>query len=259
MNPFTVLPVWALFLTTVALCLLAVEAGFRIGRRRRSLEHKDTEKSVGTMVGATLGLLAFMLAFTFGSAAARFGVRKQLVIDDANAVQAAYLRADWLPAPHAEEIQNLLEEYVDLRVAAKQHEIQAVISRSEEIQDEIWARAVALGLENPEQWTVEDFSKSVNLLIDRHNTRMVISLYRPIPSAIVHALNSLLLLGMCMVGYQMGLTSDRRTVASGLLVVAFAVVVTLIAELDRVQSSLLQINQRAMIEVQNDIRQHSAK
>jgi hypothetical protein len=61
-----------------------------------------------------------------------------------------------------------------------------------------------------------------------------------------------------MVGYQMGLTSDRRTVASGLLVVAFAVVVTLIAELDRVQSSLLQINQRAMIEVQNDIRQRSA-
>ena len=181
MNPFTFLPVWALFLTTVALCLLAVEAGFRIGRRRRSLEHKDTEKSVGTMVGATLGLLAFMLAFTFGSAAARFGVRKQLVIDDANAVQAAFLRAELLPAPHAKEIQNLLEEYVDLRVAAKQHEIQAVISRSEEIQDEIWARAVALGLENPEQWTVEDFSKSVNLLIDRHNTRMIISLYRPIP------------------------------------------------------------------------------
>jgi len=43
------------------------------------------------------------------------------------------------------------------------------------------------------------------------------------------------------------------------LVVAFAVVVTLIAELDRVQSSLLSINQRAMIEVQNDIRQRSAR
>jgi hypothetical protein len=258
MNPFTALPVWALFLTTVASCLLAVEAGFRFGRRRASLEHKETEKSVGTMVGATLGLLAFMLAFTFGSAAARFGVRKQLVIDDANAVQAAFLRAELLPAPHAEEIQNLLEEYVDLRVAAKQPEIQAVLSRSREIQDEIWARAVALGHENPEQWTVEDFSKSVNHLIDRHNTRVIMSLHRPLPSAIVLALNSLLLLGMCLVGYQMGLTSDRRTVASAILVVSFAVVVTLIAALDSVQSSLVRINQRAMIEVQNDIHQHSA-
>jgi hypothetical protein len=258
MNPFTILPVWALFLSTVAFCLLAVELGFRFGRRRASHEHKETEKSVGTMVAATLGLLAFMLAFTFGSAAARFGVRKQLVIDDANAVQAAYLRAELLPAPHAEEIQNLLEEYVDLRVATKQPEIQAVLSRSKEIQDEIWARAVALGRENPEQWTVEDFSKSVNRLIDRHNTRVIMSLHRPLPSAIVLALNSLLLLGMSLVGYQLGLISERRTVASAMLVVAFAMVVTLIAELDSVQSSLLRINQRAMIEVQNDIRQRSA-
>jgi len=258
MNPFTILPVWALFLTTVAFCLLAVEGGFRIGRRRASLEHKDTEKSVGTMVAATLGLLAFMLAFTFGSAASRFGIRKQLVIDDANAVQAAYLRAELLPAPHAEEIQTLLEEYVDLRVAAKQPEIQAVLSRSNEIQDEIWARAVALGRENPEQWTVEDFSKSVNHLIDRHNTRVIMSLHRPLPSAIVLALNSLLLLGMSLVGYQLGLVSDRRTVASAILVVAFAVVVTLIAALDSVQSSLVRINQQAMIEVQNDIRERSA-
>ena len=147
---------------------------------------------------------------------------------------------------------------MDLRVAARQTEIQAVLSRSKEIQNKIWARAVALGHENPEQWTVEDFSKSVNHLIDRHNTRMIMSLHRPLPSAIVLALNSLLLLGMCLVGYQLGLTSDRRTVASATLVVAFAVVVTLIAELDSVQSSLLRVNQRAMIEVQNDIRQRSA-
>jgi hypothetical protein len=258
MNPFTVLPVWALFLTTIACCLLAVEVGFRFGRRRASLEHKETEKSVSTMVGATLGLLAFMLAFTFGSAAARFGVRKQLVIDDANAVQAAFLRAELLQAPHAKEIQNLLEEYVDLRVAARQTEIQAVLSRSEEIQNEIWARAVVLGHENPEQWTVEDFSKSVNRLIDQHNTRKIMSLYRPLPTVIVLALNFLLLLGMCLVGYQLGLASDRRTVASAILVVAFAVVMTLIAELDSVQSSLLRVNQQAMIEVQNEIRQRSA-
>jgi hypothetical protein len=87
---------------------------------------------------------------------------------------------------------------------------------------------------------------------------VIMSLHRPLPSAIVLALNSLLLLGMCLVGYQMGLTSDRRTVASVILVVAFAVVVTLIAALDSVQSSLVRINQRAMIEVQNDIHQHSA-
>lgn len=258
MNPFTVLPVWVLFLATVASSLLAVEVGFRLGRRRASPEHKETEKSVGTMVGATLGLLAFMLAFTFGSAASRYGVRKELVIKDANAVQAAFLRAELLPSPHAEEIKDLLDEYVDLRVAAKQTEILAVLSRSREIQNQIWDRAVALGHEHPEQWTVEDFIKSVNHLIDQHNTRAIWSLYRPLPSTIVFALNILLLLGMCLVGYQLGLTSNRRTVASAILVVAFAVVVTLTAELDSVQSSVLRVNQQAMIEVQNFIQQRSS-
>jgi hypothetical protein len=61
-----------------------------------------------------------------------------------------------------------------------------------------------------------------------------------------------------MVGYQSGLTSERRTVASVILVIAFSVILTLIAELDSVQGSLLGVNQRAMIEVQNDIRRHSA-
>jgi hypothetical protein len=258
MNPFTALPVWALFVATVASCLIAVEVGVRLGRRRASLEHKETEKSVGTMVGATLGLLAFMLAFTFGSAASRYGVRKQLVIDDANAVQAVFMRAELLPSPHSQEIQVLLEEYVDLRVAATRADIQAVLSRSQEIHDQIWDRAVALGRENPERWTVEAFTKSVNRLIHQHNARTIWSLHRPLPSTIVFALNILLLLAMCLVGYQLGLTSNRRTVASAILVVAFAVVVTLTAELDSVQSSVLRVNQQAMIEVQNYIQQRSS-
>jgi hypothetical protein len=258
MNPLTVMPVWAVFLATVALCLIAVDAGFRFGRYRAGLEKKETEKSVSTMVGATLGLLAFMLAFTFGSAASRFGVRKQLVIDDANAVQAAYSRAELLPAPHAEAVQTLLEEYVDLRVQPTESELQAVLERSKEIQDQIWARTVALAHEYPEQWTVELFGDAVTYLVDRHNTRVIMSLHRPLPFAIVVALNTLLLLAMCMVGYQSGLTSERRTVASVILVIAFSVILTLIAELDSVQGSLLGVNQRAMIEVQNDIRRHSA-
>jgi hypothetical protein len=84
------------------------------------------------------------------------------------------------------------------------------------------------------------------------------SLHRPLPLTIVFALITLLLLAMCLVGFQSGLTSNRRTVASAILVVAFAVVMTLITELDSLQSSVLRVKQQAMIEVQNDIRLRSA-
>jgi hypothetical protein len=65
-GPLDALPLWGLFLAILLLVLLSVEAGYRLGtyRRRRSAEEK--EAPVGAMVGATLGLLAFMLAFTFG-------------------------------------------------------------------------------------------------------------------------------------------------------------------------------------------------
>jgi hypothetical protein len=49
------------------------------------------------LVGATLGLLAFILAFTFGLAAARFDTRRQVVLDEANAIGPTYLRAACFP------------------------------------------------------------------------------------------------------------------------------------------------------------------
>jgi hypothetical protein len=62
------LPLWGLFIAILLVVLLSVECGYRIGKYRRSRSEQEKEAPVGTMVGATLGLLAF----TFGLAAARF-------------------------------------------------------------------------------------------------------------------------------------------------------------------------------------------
>ena len=91
------LPLWGLFLTIVVLVLAAIEGGYRLGSYRHRQEGREKEAPVGAMVGATLGLLAFMLAFTFGMAASRFDTRKQLVLDEANAIGTTYLRTAMLP------------------------------------------------------------------------------------------------------------------------------------------------------------------
>ena len=69
------------------------------------------------IVGAILGLLAFMLAFTFSLAASRFEARRQGVLDEANAIGTTYLRARFLPQPQRDEAARLLREYVDVRGA----------------------------------------------------------------------------------------------------------------------------------------------
>src|SRR6478736_1341916 len=109
------LPLWGLFLTIVVLVLAAIEGGYRLGSYRHRQEGREKEAPVGAMVGATLGLLAFMLAFTFGMAASRFDTRKQLVLDEANAIGTTYLRAAMLPEKR-DEVRDLLRSYVDARL-----------------------------------------------------------------------------------------------------------------------------------------------
>ena len=89
-GPLDLLPIWGVFLATVAVVLLAVEGGFRLGQYRRRRSEQEDRPPVGEMVAATLALLAFMLAFTFGLAASRFDVRRGLVIDEANAIGTTY-------------------------------------------------------------------------------------------------------------------------------------------------------------------------
>jgi len=62
------LPLWGLFIAILGVVLISVECGYRLGKFRLSRREQEKEAPVGTMVGATLVLVAFILAFTFGLA-----------------------------------------------------------------------------------------------------------------------------------------------------------------------------------------------
>src|SRR5215470_13338872 len=96
-GPLDALPLWALFISILVVVLLSVECGYRLGKYRRGRHEEEKEAPLGTMVAATLGLLAFILAFTFGLAAARFDARRQVLLDEVNAIGTTYLRAGMLP------------------------------------------------------------------------------------------------------------------------------------------------------------------
>src|SRR5215510_14417765 len=96
--PLDVLPLWALFLVLLVGNLLLDEFGFRFGRLRARRTEKESDAAVSAIVASELGLLAFMLAFSFGIAASRFDLRRTTVLNEANAIGTAYLRAAMLPA-----------------------------------------------------------------------------------------------------------------------------------------------------------------
>ncbi|MGH8034944.1 MAG: hypothetical protein ACREO9_06955, partial [Lysobacterales bacterium] len=97
---FADIPIWSVFVGTLFLVLMAVEVGYRWARKRQENQDIEKEAPVGAMVGATLSLLAFLLAFTFGIAADAFHARKVALVDEANAIRMTYLLGGVISEAH---------------------------------------------------------------------------------------------------------------------------------------------------------------
>ena len=175
------------------------------------------------MVGSILGLLAFLLAFTFSLAAARFDTRRQTVLEEANAIGTTFLPARLLPEPQKTEAARLLREYVDVRLrATRDDSLQEAITSSEQLHELLWAQAAAAAEKSPTPITGL-FIQSLNEMIDLHAKRLMVGLRSRIPFSIWIGLFAVLaLLGMAAVGYQSGLSATRRSPAMLGLVLAFA-------------------------------------
>jgi hypothetical protein len=93
-----------------AMCLAAL-LGIALQRLPRGRDRDADSSQEGYVVSATLGLLALLLGFTFAMATDRFDSRRALVVEEANAIGTAYLRAQLLPEPHRARTSGLLLRY----------------------------------------------------------------------------------------------------------------------------------------------------
>jgi hypothetical protein len=251
-QPLDYFPLWGLFFATAAFVVVFMEAGFRLGRSRSHRMEQEKESSVGTVVAATLGLLGFMLAFTFGIAGTRFDARRQAVLDEANAIGTTFLRAGLLPDDQGKNIRRLLRDYVDVRLeGVRTGNIEAALRRSAELQAQLWAETESIVKKTPDSILAGLFVQSLNETIDLHEVRVVMALYCRVPPVLWATLYLLVALTMLGVGYHAGLTGKIRSLAFLVLVFTFSAVMLLVADLDRPHEGLIRVSQRAMIDLRN--------
>lgn len=245
------LPLWGLFMATLVGSLLSFEGGRRVGRRWKRRSEPEQEIVVRGLVGGMLGLEAFMLAFTFGAAASHFDARRQALLDEANAVRTAYLRADLLPETHREEIRNLLREYVDLRLdGVRSGKFEQAVARSEDLHGRLWLLAVASREKTPNQAFAVQFIQSINEIINLHTRRIIAGFEFRIPNIIWIVLYAITALASASIGYHSGLTGRSRPLVALAIILAFSAVIFLIEDLDRPMYGLLEVSQRALIDLQ---------
>ncbi len=255
-NPFDALPIWVIYLLTFGIMLAAAEIGFRTGRwwQRRTPEVKEEGPS-GALAGVTLGLLAFLMAFVVGLAAARFDNRKDLVMTEANAVGTTYLRAGFLTEPYKAQARELLTEYVDLRLTVVENPalIQDVLVRSNEILNQLWTIAEATANEPIDSELRSLFISTLNDTIDLNTERAFAVTSTRLPITLVFSIYLIAALGLFIVGFSHGLKEARGLIPLIITVLVFSVVLLLIIDLDRPQEGFLRVSQQPMIDLQTQM------
>lgn len=233
-----VLPLWSIFIGTIAIVLASMEVGYRLGRKTHKTAPNEKAPAVSGVSAAVLGLTAFMLAFAFGSVSSRFDLRKQLVRDDANAIRTAYSRAEFLPDRDRVVTHALMTRYLDERIAFAQgpfdpDRLTQTRGSSERTLRRLWNIAVANARKDMNSDVAALYVESLNEMAEINATRIAVGAQTRLPAIIWASLLGLAVLGMTSVGYHAGIEDSQRSKVAVALATGFALVILMIAALDR--------------------------
>jgi hypothetical protein len=128
-------PITAFFVLPIMLLLL--ESG-----RRFRIKHKAPVEST-SVENAIFALFGLLLAFTFSGAVTRYDAHRQLIVEETNAIDVAYLRLDLLPPAAQPPLRQLFRDYATSRLHLYDAVSNEVSPVSEHLQQEIWQQTLA--------------------------------------------------------------------------------------------------------------------
>lgn len=247
---FCLLLAFGLFLAMVGL----LEVGHRLGTRWEQDDPEGAHSGTGAVEGAVFALLGLLVAFTFSGALGRFDARRQLIVEEANAIGTAYLRLGTLPAEAQPALRTLFRTYVDARLAVyrKLPDLAAAheeLARSAAIQHDIWEGAIAASREPGPSAIL--LLPALNAMFDITTTRtMAAQLHPPV---VVFALLFGLGLGCSILaGYSMAKGRKRKWPHILAFAAVTALTVYVILDLEYPRLGLIRVD--AFDQVLVDIR-----
>jgi hypothetical protein len=223
--------------------LLCLHLGYRLGSRRS--EKAIAAEAGGMIAAAVLGLLGLLLAFAFAGGMARLDARRQLVVQEANAVGSASDLLDVLPPAEAEKLRRHLREYVGARLRVyellpdrKAAERQVSIAR--QLHHHLWNQAIVAAKLDPSGKTMIVLLPALNALTDVATARTV-AMKSHLPPLIFFLLVGVAFLSGLVAGYDMGARKTRGVFHALLFAASVSVTVFAIIDLDFPQFGLIRL------------------
>lgn len=245
---------YLLGITIFVLMVVASEVGFHLGQRSGKRATGDAKSQHLTVEAGILGVLGLLLGFTMAMALTRFELRKQLVLQEAQAIGTAYLLTQLLPADEGKEIGDLLRAYASVRVR-KEHvpdiyaQISAAREESARLQDAFWERAVAYGRTDANPVRSGMLLHSLNELIQLDAARWT-AFTDNVPVAVIYSIAVVGLLAVMVVGYTFGLSGLRQRFSIWMLSLAITMVLGIIVDLERPREGIIRVSQQPLFDLE---------
>jgi hypothetical protein len=246
-------------LILVGVLVGAVEIGFWAKGKMKAGSNGPEKADIALILGAVLTLMALLLGFTYAMSEGRFETRRQLVVDEANAIGTTYLRAKTLPEPRSSEIQKVLRQYTALRVEIADmaddapEKIRGMDNRTKELHGLLWSHAAVLARENPNP-VISVFLQTLNEMIDLHSKRLA-EFRNRVPFSIYLVLFLVSGITLWLLGYYFGSPKQRVRILTTMVALLVASVMWLIMDLDQPVRGAIKTSQQSLFDLHQDLRQ----
>lgn len=249
-TPYAGISLWLLAAMFFTGLMVAREIGRAL--RRKHYPHGDTEKGDAFASTSVLGLLALLIGFTFSIGLSRYEARRALVVHEANAIGTTWLRMQLLDSEDRSRMREILRRYIDARVefgaaASPKEEVEAY-KKTEALQTELWnalIEVISAFRDSPRASSLTSTTNdAIDLAAERFATRQA-----HIPARIMRMLVLFAWLGAALVGYER--SEHRRSTI--LLFLLLTLAASLVVDLDRPSTGLINVPQDPMLELRDSI------
>jgi hypothetical protein len=232
--------------------LVARELGgiLRIGLGRGNASEASDE---GFILSAALGLLALLIAFTFGLALNRYETRRELVVAEANAIGTAFMRVQVLDPTERERMSRLLTRYAQTRLAyglAQYREKPGLLAAS--ITGRGGIETAMIDIVRPIRLTPlgPSLLAAVNDVSDRGSDRDAAQAAR-LPTPVVAVLLIFTAVSAAIIGYVTAAARTPHRLVTSVLFVLLTMAIWIVLDLDRPRDGMILVSQAPMAEQVN--------
>jgi hypothetical protein len=234
---------WVIALVLFILMIIATLIGKKIGNKIR-LNNKS-EKNL-TETSGLIGLLFFLLAFTFGMSGSRYDSRRTIIVEEANDIGTALLRSDLYPDTERTLFRKDFKEYVEARIQYYEvgPDVKGILkadSLSQGISTRLWKRASDLSKNPINLAATQQMIPALNTMIDVTTSRLAGERAK-VPESILIMLFLLALITAFYSGYSEG----RKGKIDWLVQTGFCLLVSLVIlftyDLDRPRRGFVNLD-----------------